>query len=254
MVLSKKVAKASWVKKITQLASFVRQSCLDFLFPTSCLFCRELLSRSNTPFCPTCVSLFEPIQPLERCPYCFSIEVDSVNRHCASCRQETRYLYRQGAVFDYIGPPAALIKNMKYAQKPYLAKGAAAFMVAQWARMEWEMPDLVVPVPMALTHWLERGYNQSELISAAIADLLGKPMKRLLKRKSGDYSQAGLSLHQRKTLTGKHFYLDSRVHFQDKVILLIDDVATSGTTLNRCAQALIEGHPSRIYGLTFCRT
>jgi ComF family protein len=142
---------------------------------------------------------------------------------------------------------------MKYAQQPYLAKGAAAFMVAQWANLEWPMPDIVVPVPMSFTHWLERGYNQSELLAKEIATLLDRPMVNALGRKSGDYSQAGLSISQRRSLEGSRFYLRSNQLLYDKTILLIDDVITSGTTLNRCAEALMEGHPGVVYGLSFCK-
>jgi predicted amidophosphoribosyltransferase len=79
------------------------------------------------------------------------------------------------------------------------------------------------------------------------------PVIPALRRRSGDYSQAGLNQAQRLQLTGSNFELKKGHQFHDKKILLIDDVLTTGSTLRKCAEQLYATYPSNIYGLTFCR-
>ncbi len=75
-----------------------------------------------------------------------------------------------------------------------------------------------------------------------------------LKRQSGDFSQAALTLDQRKGLNGKSFKLKTGFSIEGKVLLVIDDVMTTGSTLRVCAEALNTGKPEGLYALTFCRT
>jgi ComF family protein len=126
--------------------------------------------------------------------------------------------------------------------------------VAQFFRLDWPIPDVIVPVPISLTRWLDRGYNQSALIAKEMSTLLEVPALDVLKRRSGDYSQAGLSYAQRKTLSSNSFLLKKSLSIQEKTVLLIDDVYTTGTTLACSAEALCAGFPEHIYGLTLCKT
>lgn len=241
------------MSSIPKVLNLLKESILSFLYPSSCLYCQELLSNHSDLFCEGCMTLLQLIDPDERCSLCFSLKDNSVSNHCTSCQKQTHWIYRQAAAFEYIGPAAALIKSLKYGNQPYLAKGAGAFLVAQFINLNWPLPDAIIPVPMSWTHWLERGYNQSELLANAMGELLNIPVYNVLGRKSGDYSQAGLSLDQRKTLDGKSIYLKENHKLGDKTLLLIDDVYTSGTTMAKCAEILMEGCPIHIYGLTFCR-
>jgi predicted amidophosphoribosyltransferase len=76
----------------------------------------------------------------------------------------------------------------------------------------------------------------------------------VLKRRSGDFSQAGLNHHQRlQLMQDEAIYLRDGVKLHDQTILLIDDVMTTGRSLQCCAKALFEGYPSELYALTFCR-
>ncbi len=229
-------------------------SILSLLYPPLCLHCRESLEKGNPIFCKGCLEQLELIDPTSRCVVCFSTINQTVGKVCPRCLHKgQRTISQLAAVFDYMGPASTLIKCLKYSQQPYLAKGAGAFLVAQWVRLEWPLPDLIVPVPMAFTHWLERGYNQSALLAEIVAEALDRPLAEPLKRSSGDYRQAALNQQQRKKLTASRFHLNPKISLLDKTILLIDDVMTTSTTLEQCAQVLLEGHPKRIYGLTVCK-
>lgn len=232
----------------------LKQSILHFLYPHQCVNCRELVyDYPQKIFCPSCTILLELLDPNDRCPTCFSNDYHVHLKRCAKCKHGSVSFSALASVFEYQGPPSALIKRLKYGNQMFLAKGAAAFMVAKLMNLDWPKPDALVPVPLPFTRWLQRGYNQSLLLAEEMGLMMDVPVWDILKRRSGDYSQAGLSLEQRKLLQNNKFELKKKNKIADKTILLIDDVMTTGSTLKRCAETLAEGYPAKMYALTFCR-
>jgi len=121
-----------------------------------------------------------------------------------------------------------LIKRLKHGSQPYLAKGAGAFLVAQWAALKWPVPDFIMPVPQKFFHWLDRGYNQSKLLADSVGELLAKPVLSKLSCSNETVSQTGLSRKQRQNFQQKIKVKTIKEDLSDKVILLIDDVMTTG--------------------------
>lgn len=237
----------------TNLMQRVARSFLSLIFPATCLNCSEGLSDEHGIFCQACLELLELINPSERCPYCFSSNFSSGDHCCIECYKMPPLFNGTAAAFDYAGPASCLIRNLKYSNKQHLAKGGAAFMAAQFLQLNWPMPDIVLSVPIAFNRWIDRGYNQSSLLAKHLAEFINCPFKEGLKRSCGDYSQAGLSRRQRMELKGRTITLKKGVNFRDSCVLLVDDVMTTGTTMRRCAEAILEQGPGSIYGLTLCR-
>lgn len=230
-----------------------KESLWHLLYPSRCLHCQELIPPESSVLCSTCASLLELINPEERCQTCFEIKKNTFSEHCLRCQKHPTLFFQMAAAFDYIGPAATLVKKLKYSNQPHLSRGMAAFLTAQFAQLNWAFPDALVPVPISFSRWLERGYNQSTLIADEMAKLLNIPVWHVLKRHSGDFSQAGLTLNQRQRLEGKSFNLKKFPQLTNKTLLIIDDVMTSGTTLNKCAESLMQESPACLYALTFCR-
>lgn len=239
--------------RIKNRLTLFTQGIVNLLYPPICLHCRNLNGQAQHPLCEECVCLLEPIDHLERCSYCFAPHELLEKGPCHSCRKLDQILHGVSSVFDYVGPAASLVKRLKYANQPYLAKGCGAYMAAQFLKMEWPFPDLIIPVPTTFGRQINRGYNQSYLLSNSLAELLKCSVKEALVREDGDYSQAGLSHAQRLLLSGKTIKLKKNQELQDKCILLVDDVLTTGSTLKKCAEALREECPAKIYAMTFCR-
>lgn len=231
----------------------LKDSFLHLVYPTTCLHCSLLLAPSKELLCSSCASLLQLIDPKERCLACFNLKEHEQER-CRSCIDHPLLFYRLAAAFDYEGPASSLIKHLKYYNQPYLARGLAAFLAAQFVNLDWPFPDALIPVPISWTHHFDRGYNQSALLARELAAFLKVPVWDVLKRRSGDYSQAGLNLTQRQSLNGERFTVKADHALEDKTLLLIDDVLTSGQTLNRCAEILLEYYPASLYGLTVCRS
>lgn len=224
-------------------------SFLHLIYPATCIHCNTLMRSDAAILCESCLLLMELINPNTRCPLCFS---ESQN-DCQECKNIPSLFIGMAAAFDYVGPPATLIKRLKYGDQPFLAKGCSGFLAAQFLQSDWPMPDVIIPVPISFTRKLARGYNQSLLLAQELSLILNVPLQASIKRKSGDYSQAGLSRQQRLALDGKNFCLKPNQNLKNKTILLVDDVMTTGSTLLRCAETLIEEQPGKMYALTFCR-
>lgn len=234
------------------LRRFAR-SWANLVFPPLCVHCREDVENDEQLLCLSCLDDLELIDPTYRCQYCFSEDYCSEQEICNECSTSPLPLNGIAAAFDYLGPAASLIRQLKYGGQTYLAKGCGAYLGAQFLRLEWPLPDLIVPVPMAFSRLIDRGFNQSRLLADTLSSILERPVKEVLVRRSGDYSQAGLSRKQRCQLDGENIQLQKGVNIQKTNILLIDDVMTTGSTMRKCAETLLEQSPASLYGLTFCR-
>lgn len=123
-------------------------------------------------------------------------------------------------------------------------------MVMQFDRLGWETPDLIVPVPRRL--WFQ-GTNHARLLAKAFAKLVKREVLPCVGRRIGDLSQAGLNREACEDPQESSFYLKRGTKIEEKTLLLIDDVMTTGRTLHQTAEALKEGFPKKIYALTFAR-
>ena len=225
----------------------------NFIYPSHCLHCSLRIRHSLGVFCELCSHQLELLSLVDRCPICFGEDFDKSQEICYTCFLHPPVLKRCAAVFDYTGPAASLIKQMKYGNQPYLARGIGAYLAVQWLKLNWPLPDLIVPVPLTLTHRLSRGYNQSLLIAQSMNLILGSKVKSIIRRSLFDTSQAGLNKRERLHLNAESFSLKGKADVRDQVILIVDDVITTGKTLHSCAEALNEGFPKSIYGLAFCK-
>jgi len=223
---------------------------LDFIFPPFCLHCSFALDGKTQLLCPACLEQMELIDPAQRCRYCFGQELVSKFRVCNSCLHHRPIWHRAASVFEHRGAARCIIHAMKNDNKPYLARGLGAFMALQFLRLEWPLPDMIIPVPTTLARWIQRGYHPSLHLANIFGDIIKRPVLQALKRKSGDFSQTRLDWVQRKKLSKKAFRLSKRHSIEEKTLLLVDDLIATGATAECCTQILLEGFPKKIYILT----
>ncbi|MCF6278182.1 MAG: ComF family protein, partial [Anaerolineales bacterium] len=159
-------------------------------------------------------------------------------------------MVRSWLVFD--GPIRKAIHRVKYRRDFGLGDALADNMKSYLSELHWDI-EMIIPVPLGRERFRERGYNQVGLIARPLAASQGWDFSpRALKRARETISQVGLSASERKDNVRGAFVADDR-KVAGRSILLVDDVATTGATLDACAQALINGDARDVYALTIAR-
>ncbi len=222
---------------------------LNLVFPGVCIHCDTPLGSPLEKLCAVCLEQMTLIELRGRCKRCFA-EVEE--GRCARCAERGMPFKRVVSAFEYQGPAAALVRELKFGGREELAKDLASWMVVQFLRLDLPMPDLIVPVPQPWVRRVVRGYNQSLLIAREVAALLDRPVQELLHKRSGDFPQTALSKMDREKLASSAIGWKKRGEISDKAVLLVDDVMTTGATLRACGEVLQEGFPAALYAVTFC--
>ncbi len=250
-LLSARLAPHGWIAN-------VRAALLSVVFPAGCRICGQLLSEPTLiPICNECLDSFQQIagrvcavcgMPVEAgsgvdgsafiCPLC----VNGKDRTYAFERSRSWSLYEGAMVraiillkFESIDPLGALFARL------------LAEMVAR-SGADFEA-DVVVPVPLHRQRERERGYNQAVLIAKPLAKKLGLPCKSvLLTRTRPRPDKHILTLEERWESVRGAFATRPGSQIDNQRVLLVDDVMTTGATLDSCAKTLRNAGPSRWWG------
>ena len=218
---------------------------LDWLLPPRCGGCGDRGVR----WCPKCQSEVVKISP-PICEVCGrSRQSDGICPRCAAIPPLYTAL-RSWAGFS--GPLRNAIHRLKYNRDMALAEVLARPMMDCLSEAHWQV-ELVVPVPISPARKDERGYNQAALLARPIALYYGLAYRPDALRKRRDtHSQVGLTVEQRWANVRDAFTAEGKV-VTKLPVLLVDDVTTSGATLNACAHAMIAAGASEVYCLTLAR-
>jgi len=218
---------------------------LDWLFPPNCGGCGSI----GTRWCNNCLSESQMIGN-QCCETCGDVTV--LTGVCAICQEQRPFCSQIRSWAVYKGPIRNMVHNLKYKGNIALGEALAKSLVTDLQRIRWDV-DMVVPVPLSLARMEQRGYNQAALIARpiAIASHIPYQPKALLKVRD-TRSQVGLSYNKRQNNLVDAFAVKAE-KVTGKNILLVDDVTTSGTTLNECARMLRLAGAEKVYGYTFAR-
>jgi ComF family protein len=230
------------------LFSRIKASTSALFFPNFCLECEDPLEPKEKLLCAPCSNKLELVDPENRCRRCFG------QAPCPKCPQVIKQASGLASCFEYYGPIKNILHAFKYGDKPELALPLASFLLLQLERLSWPTPELITYAPQHFLRTKMRGYNQSELLANKLSTLLGAACTGLLQKNSAHISQALLSKKLRIEAPQEAISLCKPNLVEDKVVLLIDDVYTTGRTLQICTEALSRGYPKKIYILTLCYT
>jgi ComF family protein len=238
-------AQSSLVETAGQYWRDLGRQLLNLFFPPRCIGCGrvgvylcadcdELVPRVLSPFCARCGDAVETGQLCERCRVS-PLQIESVQS----------VAYFEGFIQE-------AIHHLKYDGHFALAEPLGGLMADHWAERAWPI-DVVVPVPLHAKRLRERGYNQAGLLAREMARQAGLPLdERTLVRSRATTSQVELNAAQRKDNVRDAFScVDERL--AGKRVLLIDDVCTTGSTLEACAAALYEKGAQQVRALTLAR-
>lgn len=224
---------------------FLRE-CLNYIYPPRCPICDVILDPGKE-ICVSCeteaVLISEP-----SCKKCGKpLEYDTYE-YCPDCNKK-RHLFRQGkAVFLYKAGIKKSMYRFKYSNRREYAVFYARQTVAiyeQWIRRN--RVEAIIPIPMYDKKKRRRGYNQAEVFARALGSELGIPVDcKIVKRIRETTPQKELNDKQRQNNLKKAFQLTENI-VKYKEILLVDDIYTTGSTMDAVAETLLAGGACNIY-------
>ena len=228
---------------------------LDLVFPRRCVQCRAV----GVWLCAACAAQLTPL-PAERCPRCGAPQRRGRRRACPECGGRDLAFSAAAAAFVYDGPARALVTACKFGSYRSLAHEMAVLagpaFVAACGGEAAGSALAVTWVPAHRARTVERGFDQAELLARELAGLASLPAERLLRRTRETARQSGLHGAERVANVSDAFQLQpgaERVLSRFKRVVIVDDVYTTGETLNHCASVLSEaGVDPR--GFSFART
>ena len=225
----------------------LRDELLNLLFPPHCVGCRRLGSW----YCDDCLRGVASVEP----PLCVRCGNPGVSVSlCARCRISPPQIdqIRSVAYFEHALRKA--IHKLKYRGCTVLAEPLGDLMAGYWMRQsDLTTPDVIVPVALHASRLRERGYNQAQLLARRLASQMGVEVdERSLVRQRATIPQTELSGDERKENVRDAFRCVGG-NLAGKQVLLVDDVCTTGATLEACAAALYEGGATRVDALTLAR-
>ena len=219
----------------------------------SCAACHASLEEpTRGPVCARCWSSVVPFVPplCGRCgdplPSWRVISLEAAS--CARCRRKPSALTCCAAIGAYEGALRAILHALKYDGRRSLAAPLGALMRRQSGAV-LDTADVLVPVPLHRRRQRSRGFNQAEEIAGAI----GLPVRHLLRRRRATRSQTDLPAARRHANVRGAFRLAWRADARDLRIVLVDDVCTTGATLESCARVLREAGAADVRAITAAR-
>lgn len=209
-----------------------------------CVFCGE----GHSPICLNCSTNY--LRPeLRRCKGCGKL-IESGKLNCLDCvaGRGPKHLDQVTAWGHYTGGLKEFIQTIKFKAQPNLIRQISR-PFSDWAISQLPVVDGIVAVPMHMSRLADRGFNQAEVIASALHWELGLPILSGVERLESRSSQVLLSRQERLHNLKGVFVVRQPKDYQGKSVWIIDDVTTTGATLEAVAEVLRKCEIKEVYGL-----
>lgn len=229
-------------------------SILAYIFPYRCVNCRTILTADNS-ICVDCFKQFDFICK----PYCqkcgtgfaFAIENKLI---CGQCSITPPSYQLSRSLFKFNQDSRKIIHRFKYNDHLSAAKFFSKLIISQY-RLEIEDAELICPVPMHRFKRIFRRYNPPQILGQYLAKSLQIPqIPDLLIKSKWTKSQINLNKKQRQKNLNNSIKFNAKYAIKDKIILLIDDVKTTGTTSQICSKLLLKHGAKSVKLVTIAAT
>ena len=225
------------------------------LLPPPCVVCGLEPGARSTSICPRCETDFFALKTV-RCERC-AIRLPGANsgalRVCGRCLAEVPHFDATMTLADYVSPIDGMVIALKFTARLDLAQFFGQLLASRLSALSPPSKDsIVIPVPLAFERIRQRGFNQSHHIARAFAATVGLPLvtDRLL-RVRHTAPQQTLALSERQRNVRGAFAVEGSVSGH---VFVVDDVMTTGSTLNEAARVLKQAGASQIHNLIVART
>lgn len=245
------------IKKIAKKAikKFIctGEDLFSLLFPDVCPFCGRVLDkRASELICERCrfklPHIYEP-----RCKKCGKPVEKEEQEYCMDCEQHKHYFERGFAVWEHQGAVARAIYQFKYHNRRIYSRPFAREMAKSYESYiyQWNI-DLIVPIPISRKRRRKRGYNQAVLLARELRNITGIPYdEKCMIRIKDTVAQKKLDVRGRRANLRNVFEWKGEEHLiKGKNILLVDDIYTTGSTIDETSRILKKIGAKNVYFMT----
>ena len=224
---------------------------LGAMLPSACALCG---GYSGQAVCAACEQAY--VLPVTRCPCCANpVGALDLGRHCGACLADRPAFDATVAACDYAAPLDSLVLQLKFGAQLALAPWMARVLQGAVARAAPGMPDMLCPVPLGPARLAERGYNQALEVARPLARTLRVAVApRLLQRLRETQAQSNAAPGERKKNVRRAFGVDAACDVRGRHVGVVDDVMSSGHTLDEVATVLKRAGAARVTNFVFART
>ena len=227
---------------------------ITFVFPAKCRRCETPMDIGQVHYlCDACWEQIELLKP----PWCQICGLPRWSAACTVCRENPPLFRKLRAIAFYEPTLREAIHLMKYEKKQVISKHLVqllqAYLPEDFAATDY---DFLLPIPLHANRFRQRGFNQAERIAQGVAKVWRVPVRTdILVRIRDTVPLSSLNSHEErmKSINGA-FEVQSPDSIQNRKILLIDDIFTTGTTINEALKALQVANPDCVDVLTLART
>lgn len=239
--------------KFTELLSKTKEKTLNALFPKEikCIFCgRDIPEFQTKPYCDDCAKE-EYFNVGNRCIYC-DMRIPEGNIVCDFCQTKKKSFEKTFCPLLYSKRVRNTILKLKSDNARYLAAPLAKLIAERIAESKIKI-DIIVPVPVHDKTRRRRGYNQTELLGDELAKLLQAEMQTdIITKDTMTDNQKELPYRKRLKNVADCFNIRDKQAVKDKNVLILDDIMTTGSTINAIAK-LIKPHAYHVYAAAIAR-
>ncbi|MDY6967671.1 MAG: ComF family protein [Spirochaetota bacterium] len=220
---------------------------LDFLFPSRCVYCAKTISFQDNCLCNSCMQNIILIE--EKCDICSgTLE----NERCTICSDRELFITKNIIVAEYAGVMKEVLHNYKFNHKKRLHLHLSRLSYPHIEKYKNSF-DIVSSVPMKRSKKYKRGFNQSELVARDLAKKMNKKYNVLLKEKLFSRVQKELNYRDRFFNIIGRYKTQKIDRIKNRKVLIVDDVFTTGATINECARILKYSGAKDVYSLVLAR-
>lgn len=232
------------------------EQCLNIVYPRRCPLCGEIVSKEDGKACSNCYKQLKKISE-PKCKCCGKSIETMEKEYCFDCDRKEFYFEMGFSLWDYSTKMKKSIAMFKYHNRQEYADFYGEEFVKEFGERIIELePDVLVPVPIHWTRYIQRGYNQAELIAKKIGDALNIPVvDDILVRTKKTTAQKNLDNKERSRNMEGAFAIGKQWKNQCsalKKVVIIDDIYTTGSTINTCAKLLREKGVAEVYFGVLC--
>ncbi len=225
---------------------------LQLIYPPTCPYCGDVLSPGEQGCCGECKKMLSYVEP-PVCEKCGAELMDSNERMCRRCKSGSRSFDKGFPVLNYESPAKEGVLALKYKhRKEYAAYFATEILKKHGRDFCALAPEALVPVPVHRKKYKRRGYNQAELLAVELSRVLHVPVENdLIIRAVNTPPQKRYSPEIRERNMKTAFQIGEKsVNYRS--VLLVDDIYTTGSTIEACTRLLKQRGVERVYYTSIC--